>query len=72
MIHELVLRDALQEISLRPCGDGWVNLCSLIAQRTTGVQPRPPPDSNQPDSVRLLEPDIIHTHTPQYNLLNRT
>jgi len=48
------------------CGDGWLILCVLITQRTTGVQPHPAPDSNQPDwgQVRLLKPATHHTpHT---------
>ena len=28
-------------------GDGWSNLCTLITQWATGVQPHPAPESNQ-------------------------
>ncbi|CAL8326343.1 unnamed protein product [Lota lota] len=54
------------DLSLSVCGGGWFNLCTLIAQCATGVQPHPAPDSNQSDSgqVRLLKPATIHTHTP--------
>ena len=30
-----------------PSADGWSNLCSLITQCATGVQPHPAPESNQ-------------------------
>ena len=45
-------------------GDGWLKRCTLIAQRATGVQPHPAPESNQSDSgqVKLLKPAIIHTY----------
>ena len=32
---------------LSACGYGWSNLCTLITQRATGVQPHPAPDFNQ-------------------------
>ncbi|CAL8296460.1 unnamed protein product [Lota lota] len=53
------------ELSPSVCGDGWFNLCTLIAQCATGVQPHPAPESNQSDSgqVRLLKPAINHTHS---------
>ena len=54
---------AMQEISFGVNGDGWLNLCTLISQCTTGVQPHPAPESIQSDSgqVRLLKPAINHT-----------
>ena len=33
------------------CGDGWFNLCTLITQCATGVQPHPAPESNQTPPV---------------------
>ena len=54
------------DLSLRVCGDGWFNLCTLIAQCATGVQLHPTPISlprarwgcfNQPSSTHT------HTHT---------
>jgi len=39
---------------------------ALISQLTTGVQPHPPPDSNQPDrgvQVRVLKQVTNHTHS---------
>ncbi|CAL8272225.1 unnamed protein product [Lota lota] len=54
-----------EELSPSVCGGGWFNLCTLIAQCATGVQPHPAPESNQSDSgqVRLLKPAPIHTHS---------
>ena len=37
----------LGEHFLSVCGDGWFNLCTLITQCATGVQPHPAPESNQ-------------------------
>ncbi|CAL8234129.1 unnamed protein product [Arctogadus glacialis] len=53
----------MMEISPRVCGDFWFNLCTLIAQCVTGVQPLPAPESNQTGQPRLLGPAIIHTHS---------
>ena len=44
-------------------GDGWSNLCTLITQWATGVQPHPAPESNQTGQPRLLGLAIIHTHS---------
>ena len=45
------------------CGDGWLNLYTLIThQSTTGVQPHPAQESNQTANC-LLKPAIIHTHS---------
>ena len=35
-------------------GKGWFNLCSLIAQCATGVQPHPAPESNQSESGQII------------------
>ena len=58
----MVINTAMQE---SVWGDGWYNLCTLISQCTTGVQPYPAPESNQSDlaPVRLPKPAIIHTHS---------
>ena len=40
------------------CGDGWLNLCTWIAQCSTGMQP------NTSD-----HPHTLHTHTRQIALL---
>ena len=59
-----VIHGVMQESVLIACGDGWFKLCTLIAQCTTGVQPRPAPEFNQYDSgqVRLLKSAIIHIY----------
>ena len=59
----------MQELSLSVCGDGWFNLCSLITQRETGVQPPPAPESNQTRPLRLLKPAIAHTHSHWVHVL---
>ena len=60
----MVHGDDLYAISSSLCGDGWYNLCALIAQCTKGVQPHSVPVFNKSDSgqVRLIKPAIIHTH----------
>ena len=62
---QMIIHAAGHQFSLAVCGDDWNNWSALIAQRTTGVQPHPAPQSNKADSgqVRLLKPAIIHTHT---------
>ena len=59
---QLVHHAAMQVIPLSVCGDGWFDLCTLIAQ---GVQPYPDPESIQPDSEQLRLPQraIIHTQS---------
>ena len=44
--------------------DGWFNLLVFITECTTGVQPHPALEPNQPDlgQVRLLKPPIKQTH----------
>ena len=45
-------------ILLSVCGDGWFNLCKLIAQFTTGVQPYP---KSQISLTRQVRPSSSHT-----------
>jgi hypothetical protein len=82
LIHELVLHVAVQEISLSVYGDGWFNLCRLITQCTTGVQPNPAPGSNQTPPGEAAEtsrhPHSLHSggfvktfKLPQTALFNR-
>ena len=59
------------------CGDGWLNLCTLIAHCSTSMQSRSAPESNQSDSGqgRLPNtsdhPHTLHTHIRQIALLFR-
>ena len=45
------------------CGDGWFNLCTLITQCATGVQPHPAPESNQTRPGEAAS-TRHHPHTP--------
>ena len=54
------------------CGDGWLNLCTLITQCATGVQPHSAPESNQSDSglgETALTSRQPHTQAPQPKLI---
>ena len=45
---------------LSACGDGWLNLCALITQNRTDVQPQSP----RAQSVRLGSGEAASTNQP--------
>ena len=64
MIRGPVFHAAMQELCLSERGDGWFNLCSLISQCATGVQPHPALESNQrPPGEAASTSHHTHTHT---------
>jgi len=65
---EQVVPASVLALYLTVCGDGGFNMCALIRQRTSGVQPHPTPPSTGPGEAALAshQPHTLHNVFWQY------